>query len=268
MEESKAIDNINKRSELTVMLMKGKFVMFDGLDGSGKGTLVSALKQYFFEKRVRVFDLRDHWKEHDTIPEIEELKDYEVIISGEPTHALIGKVIREELIKKTHQRTYSGLSTAHAFALDREILYKKLLIPALREGKTILQERGVVTSLVYQPVQLEKITLRDIILLPGNTLALKTAPDLLVITTLKPETAMKRLKARTKQDDAIFENILFQRKIDERYTSEWLRKLFESQGSKVIYFDTDDPKTIEQSSREIIELWEKENKQHTITRHL
>lgn len=247
--------------------MKGKFVMIDGLDGSGKGTLVTALKQYSTEKKKRVFDLREYWEEKDDIPELEAVKDYDVIISSEPTHALIGKVIREEIIKKS-ERKYSGLSTAHAFALDREILYRKLLIPALRAGKTIFQERGVVTSLVYQPVQLEKINLRELIYLPGNMLAIKEAPDFLIITTLKPETAMKRIRERKKQDDAIFEDLAFQKKIDERYKSDWLKLIFERQGSKVIYFNTDDPKTVEESSKEIVELWEKENNQHTLTRHM
>ena len=242
--------------------------MIDGLDGSGKGTLVTALKQYSSDKKRRVFDLREYWQEYDDIPELEIVKDYEVIISSEPTHAMIGKVIRQEMINKENQRTYSGLSTSHAFALDREILYRKLLIPALKAGKTIFQERGVVTSLVYQPVQLEKITLRDIMHLPGNLLALKTPPNLLIITTVKPETVMQRLKTREKQDHAIFEELQFQKKIDERYRSDWLRTMFETQGAKVIYFNTDAPKTIEQSSKEIIEIWEQINKEHTLTRHL
>jgi thymidylate kinase len=241
--------------------------MFDGLDGSGKGTLVNALKEYYEDKNKKVFDLREYWKENNDIPDITQLQEFDIIISSEPTHSMIGKVIREEIISK-NARKYSGLSTAHAFALDREILYKKVIIPALRAGKTIIQERGVITSLVYQPVQLERITLRDIIYLPGNMLALKNTPDFLIITTVSPATVMKRLEAREKKDNAIFEERMFQRKIDERYRSEWLRKIFEKQGTKVIYFDTDEPKTVEDSSREIIELWEQENKEHTVVRHM
>ena len=247
--------------------MKGKFIMFDGLDGSGKGTLANALKEYHEDKNKKVFDLREYWKENNDIPDITALQEYDIIISSEPTHSMIGKVIREEIISK-NARKYSGLSTAHAFSLDREILYKKLIIPALRAGKTVIQERGVITSMVYQPVQLERITLRDIIHLPGNMLALKNAPDFLIITTVSPAIVMKRLQAREKQDNAIFEERLFQRKIDERYRSEWLRKTFEKQGTKVIYFDTDEPKTPEDSCKEIIELWEKLNNEHTVVRHM
>ena len=136
----------------------GKFLMVDGLDGSGKGVVIDALKDYFERKEMKIFDLRYYWKENNDIPGVEEIKDYDVICSAEPTFSMVGKVIREELVRD-NKRKYSGLSTAHAFALDREILYKKLLIPARAAGKIILQERGVVTSIVYQPIQLANLVL-------------------------------------------------------------------------------------------------------------
>ncbi len=219
------------------MAMKGTFIMVDGLDGSGKGTIVTALKEYFEQKNKAVFDLLEFWQMKNEIPTAQILADYDVIISSEPTHSMIGKVIREEIIQD-NGREYSGLSTAHAFSLDREILYKKLIVPALQLGKIIIQERGVITSLVYQPVQHEKLSLMEIINLPGNKLALKFAPQLLIITTIDPDISMKRLDDRHKKDNAIFEKIVFQRKIAERYQSDWLKRLFETHGSKVVYLDT------------------------------
>ncbi|MBI3033066.1 deoxynucleoside kinase [Candidatus Woesearchaeota archaeon] len=217
--------------------MKGVFIMVDGLDGSGKGTIVTALKEHLEQQGKSVFDLREFWQLKNEIPTEQMLADYQVIISSEPTHSMIGKVIREEIIQE-NGREYSGLSTAHAFSLDREILYKKLIIPSLQSGKIIIQERGVITSLVYQPVQHEKLSLMEIINLPGNKLALKHAPHLLIVTVVDPDTSMKRLDNRSKKDNAIFEKIVFQRKIAERYQSDWLKKLFESHGSKVVYLDT------------------------------
>jgi thymidylate kinase len=224
--------------------MKGRFIMVDGLDGSGKGVVVRAMKEQYTAAGKKVFDLNDFWKEKNNIPEIDEVLDYDVIISSEPTFGMIGKVIREEIIHvNSHNRVYSGLSTAHAFALDREILYQKLIIPAIKKGKTVIQERGVVTSLVYQPVQHEKLDLSTVMMLPGNKLALSHAPDMLIITKVSPETVMHRLETREKKDHAIFENLLFQRKIEDRYESEWLRRLFEQRGSKVVYMDTNPPMT-------------------------
>jgi len=234
---------------------EGKFVMVDGLDGGGKGIVIDALKEYFERKDLKIFDLRDYWKEKNDIPEISEVLDYDVICSAEPTFSMVGKVIREEIVRD-NMRKYSGLTTSHAFALDREILYKKLLIPAREAGKIILQERGVVTSIVYQPIQLERISLKDIINLPGNRLALKNAPDILILLKVEPAVVIKRLRERGKKDHAIFENLVFQRSVQERYESDWLRKLFLNFKSKVVYLDTNPPRTVMDTKENAVKIWE------------
>lgn len=248
--------------------MKGTFVMIDGIDGSGKGTVTSALRRYEEKKGKRVLDLRDYWQEHNNIPEIEEVQEYDVLVSYEPTSSMIGRVIREEIIRKNERRKYSGLSTAQAFALDREILYKKLLVPALQAGKTVFQERGVISSLAYQPIQLEQITLMDIMKLPGNAFAIKHAPSLLILIDLDPDVAIKRLKERKKQDHAIFEEVLFLRKIAARYKSDWMKKVFEKGGTTIEYIDTNPPKTVEDTEKAVIEIWEKFNKESTLVKHI
>ena len=235
----------------------GKLVMVDGLDGSGKGVIVDGLRKWAEEKRLRVFDLREHCKKHMDLPEIDDLQGYDVILSAEPTYSHMGRVIREELIKNSDDRKYSGLITAHAFSLDRKILYKKVIIPALKKGMHVFQERGVVTSLVYQPMQMEKLTIGEILSLPGNKFTLEHAPDMLIITMVSPEETMSRLAQRTgKRDDAIFEKLEFQNKVKDRYTSDWLRDLFQKHGSKVVYFDTSSPKTPKDTQQESMQLFE------------
>ena len=234
--------------------MNSFFVMIDGLDGSGKGTVVNALKVHL-EKTKKVFDLRDYEKEKNDIPECEEVKDYDILISCEPTYSCIGRMIREEIVRDNN-RKYSALTTAHAFALDREILYRKLIIPALHQGKTVIQERGVVTSLVYQPVQHERLTLMDIMNIPGNRLALENPPNVLIITQVSPDIVIQRLKQREhKKDNAIVEELVFQRKIAERYESAWLKQLFESKKSKVVYLNTEN-NSEEETKQKAIELWD------------
>lgn len=235
--------------------MKGKFIMLDGLDGSGKGVVVKALKEYLVKKGKKVFDLKEYWQDIHAIPDVEEANDYNIIISYEPTYSWVGKAIREEIIRESN-RKYSGLTTAYAFALDREILYRKFLIPCLEKGKIVIQDRGVVTSIVYQPEQLEKISLKDIINIPGNRLALKYAPDLLILTKVDPLVVVERLKQRDKKDSAIFENLIFQRKIALRYESEWLKKLFEGQKTKIVYLDTNSPRTEEDTKNDAIKIYE------------
>ena len=203
-------------------------------------------------KKLKVLDLKSYWKDSDDIPDFESVSEYEVIISAEPTYALVGKGIRQEIIKK-NEREYSAHSTAFAFSLDREILYRKLLIPALKAGKLIFQERGITTSLIYQPVQ-GNISMNEILALPGNKLAMQHSPGLVLIPKVTAQTSIVRLKNRSKKDDAIFENLKFQEKIRERFESEWFRTLLENHGSKVEYIEND-MLTEKEFREKIIGLW-------------
>ncbi len=230
--------------------MKGRLVVADGLDGSGKGVIIDALGEWAEAHGMKVLDLRDG----SELPEPEDLESYGAILSAEPTFSFVGKAIRDELIRENN-RKYSAWSLAHAFALDREILYKRVIIPAISAGKHVFQERGVITSFVYQPVQ-ERIQVSELMQLPGNRLAMQYAPDLLIISRIKPETVMARLGVRSKKDSSIFDNLSFQSKISERYGSEWLRSLFEQRSSKVVYLDTDEPRTVSDTKRTAVELWQ------------
>ena len=236
------------------LMLKNRFVIVDGLDGSGKGTIVDALQKWAEKKGMKVLDLRSYCREKGTLPEPGEVAQYDAIISAEPTFCYVGKAIREELIRAT-DRQYSALSLTHAFALDREMLYNRVLIPAIKAGKYIFQERGISSSLVYQPVQ-EHIQLSEIIRLPGNRVAMQFAPALFIVATVKPETVISRLSAREKKDHSIFDNLTFQRNLDSRFRSDWLKQLFEQHGSKVVYVSTDEPKTADETQNEAVKVFE------------
>mgnify|MGYP001607845425 CR=1 FL=1 len=234
--------------------MKNRFVMVDGLDGSGKGSIVDALQKWAELKRMKVLDLRSYCTEKNTFPEAEEIIQYDAVVSAEPTFCYVGRAIRVELVRASG-RQYSAMSLAHAFALDREILYKRVLIPAIKAGKYVFQERGISSSLVYQPVQ-EHIQLSELIRLPGNKTALQFAPSLFIIATVKPETVINRLGKRPKKDYSIFDTLEFQRNLDARFRSDWLRQLLEQHGSKVVYLSTDEPRTVDETQKEAVRIFE------------
>jgi len=235
--------------------MKHNFVMVDGMDGSGKGTIVDGLAEWAERKAMKILDVRKYCRDKNNFPTVEEISGADVVVSGEPTYCYVGKAIREELVR-TSERRYSAWSLAQAFSLDREILYKRVIIPAVKAGKYVFQERGLTSSLVYQPVQ-ERIQVSELLKLPGNRLAIQNAPSLLLIAKVSPETVVRRLDSRTKKDYSIFDNLAFQRKLDERYSSEWLRHLFEQHGSEVQYIDTNEPKSEEDTKKEAVEIIEK-----------
>lgn len=228
-------------------------MIVDGLDGSGKGTIVYHFGKWAKKMKLKVLDLRQYGQKHHSLPKPSELKGYDVVLSAEPTFSLIGRAIRDELVKD-NKREYSAHATAQAYALDRYLLYQRVIVPALERGLFVFQERGVTTSIAYQPLQAEPIYLPEILGYEGNKLALKYRPDLLIITKLPPHMVMKRLDNRmAKKDDSIFENLPFLKKAARHFNSQWFKKIFEKEGSKVVYVDAS--KDIEHGVNQAITCW-------------
>lgn len=211
--------------------------MIDGIEGGGKSTIVETWKKFLTDQGRAVFDLKKYCLENNKYPDYQELKPYDFIFSAEPTFFGIGKIIREELIK--NGTNYPEQAIAEAYSLDRLILYKKIIIPALQDKKTVIEDRGVSTSLCYQALS-QTLSLDFLSQLPGNALALEYRPDWLLLTKMSLETAQKRLAARyEKQDNAIFDKLEFQQKAAAMYLSPGYQKLFLERGTKIEYLNTD-----------------------------
>ena len=222
-------------------------IMIDGIDGSGKSTVVEAWKKKLTTEGNPWFDLKAHWQKTGGYPAYSELKAYDFIFSCEPTYAGIGKVIRDELIKSG--RSYPAKSIAESYALDRLILYEKIIIPALTDNKCVVEDRGISTSLAYQPLSDKHLTPTVLAKLDGNKLALKYRPDHLVLLTIDATIAAERLvKRTTKQDDVIFERLPFQKKLARVFASSAYRSLFSKRGTKVHYLPAQEEIGIMQSS--------------------
>lgn len=225
------------------------FIMLDGIDGSGKSTVIEAWKTYLTSQGNTIFDLREYWKQNGKHPSFAELKSYDFIFSAEPTYVGVGKVIREELIRKG--TGYPPLAIAEAYSLDRLILYHNVIVPALQAGKWVIQDRGVSTSLCYQVLGgLDEQVVRD---LPGNAFALTHRPDHLIILTVPPTIAIERLAARAdKQDNVIFEQLEFQTQAAERFVSPSYQRVFTEAGTVVGYLSGAEKADIMQ--KEAVEL--------------
>ncbi len=208
-------------------------IMVDGIDGSGKSTVMDTWKNYLAAEGNALFDLKEYWQKTGHYPSYSELKSYDFIFSCEPTYAPVGKAIREELIKNGRQ--YPARAIAEAYSLDRLILYNKIIIPALRDKKCIIQDRGVSTSLAYQPASDPKLTPKILSQLDGNALALKHRPDYLVLLSIDATEAARRLSKRTaKQDNVIFERLPFQKKLAKVFASPAYRSLFTKRGTTIV----------------------------------
>lgn len=213
------------------------FIMIDGIDGSCKSTVIDTWKDYLIKEGNGIFDLKKYWKENKCYPEYKELRAYEFIFSGEPTYTGMGALIREELIR--NGTDYPLQAVAQAFSLDRLILYKKIIIPALKDDKCIIQDRGVTTSLCYQV--LSGLSLEEVAKMPGNALALEYPPNHLVLMQLGAQEAIRRLQERsTKQDDVMFEKIDFQRRAAEIFDSPEYQQMFTVGGTQIHRLSAED----------------------------
>jgi thymidylate kinase len=216
------------------MEKQGRFIMVDGITGSGKSTILRAVMKWAEDCQHKVFRLSE-WKDVQP-PTFEKVKNYDVFFTYEPTRSWIGQAIRYELSRD--DVPYGGEEIAHAFALDRQIMYRRLIIPALKAGKTVIQDRGVSTSIIYQPVMPNSIPLEKILELPGNRLALEYAPNALILTKLKAETALERISTRDDESKGVYGHLDFLKKQEERFEEKWFHDLFESKGTIMHELDT------------------------------
>jgi thymidylate kinase len=214
----------------------GKFVVIDGIAGSGKSTLIKAATFWAEQRDYKIFDLLEWTKENRNPPTFDQVADHDIFFTFEPTKTWIGAAIRYELART--DKPYSGLVSAQAFSLDRLIMYNRLIIPALQAGKKIIQDRSVSTSIAYQPAMDDSIKQDELLKLPGNALAMKHAPDLLVLTDLEPEDIADRINNRNDDNKGVYQDVEFMKKISERYRAEWYSQLFLDHGSSVHTFDT------------------------------
>lgn len=238
---------------LSILKNEVMFIMIDGIDGSGKSTIVQAWKEYLTNQGDAIFDLKHYWQTTNKYPGLEEIK-YDFIFSCEPTFTGIGKVIREELVKTG--TNYPARAIVEAFSLDRLVLYNKIIIPSITNGKIVIQDRGVSTSLAYQSLQHPEFNFKKIAEFPGNQLALEKRPDHLIIAKISPEKAAARIGSRfDKNDDAIFEKLDFLKKATEIFYSDEYQNIFKEKGTTVHYLNTE--AEIDIMKQEAIELLKK-----------
>lgn len=228
-------------------------LVLDGIDGCGKSTILKLFKKELERKGLTSFDLTEHIKNTGAIPRYEDLPKADILLSAEPTHAWTGAAIRNEII--SDKAKYSALETSQLFSIDRHILLNRVILPALADGRIVLQDRSYLTTLVYQPVQ-GGITENEILTLPGNALADANCPGHFVHVDCPPEIAMKRLEARSgKKDDSIFERAETLEKLRDAFMGSWFLGYLKRKGIQRIVLSNGG--TVEEATAKVGKLVQK-----------
>ncbi len=143
-------------------LYPGKFIVFEGLDGSGQSTEAEKLVTFLNQKAGKSFSGQPA-----------------AYLTKEPTNNLIGGLIRAQL---THEWKSSPECLQLLFSADRAHHLQREIIPLLEKGVTVVSDRYFFSTLAYGSMAiddwewLKKINNR--FLLPDIWLILKVSPKI------------------------------------------------------------------------------------------
>jgi dTMP kinase len=159
---------------------RGAFIVIEGLDGSGKTTQAKLLAT-----RLN--------------------RNHQALYTAEPSEGIVGNFIRESCLYG--EKRLPATVEALLFAADRVEHVENEIKPALAEGRLVICDRYMYSSLAYQGSTGLSIDWIGAI----NNFALK--PDFAVFIDVSPETVLNRLSRRK----SIMENLETQRKVREIY---------------------------------------------------
>ena len=147
---------------------KGLFITIEGPDGSGKSTQLKKLCSFLKKRRA------------------------DFVFTREPGGTAVGERIREIVLDKNHPEM-DDLTEAMLYAAQRTQHVREMTLPALKEGKIVICDRFVDSSLVYQGYA--RGLGEDVKTI--NDMAIKGAiPDITFLIMVDPETGRRRMKER------------------------------------------------------------------------
>lgn len=148
--------------------MAGSFIVIEGIEGSGKSTLISRLANMFADAGRPVAQTR------------------------EPGATAAGKRIRELVL--AHSTQLCSESELLLFLADRAQHVREFILPTLADGKVVLCDRFFWSTLAYQGFGrgLDLAILKRL----NNFATQNLVPDLTLVLDLPPEAGLQRARSR------------------------------------------------------------------------
>ncbi|MCK9322996.1 MAG: dTMP kinase [Candidatus Methanomethylophilaceae archaeon] len=164
--------------------MTGLFIVFEGIDGSGKTTLCEKIHEALVSEGKKV------------------------VITQEPTHDEIGTFIRDGIVKDISQKAEALL-----FVADRAV-HTDRISAWVDANLIVLCDRYFASTIAYQSVPLNDSALDWDWLLALNK-PVTRKPDITFLLDIDVDKSMKRVHARGEKGK--FENIEYQRNVRLNY---------------------------------------------------
>ena len=167
-------------------MSNGYFISFEGVDGSGKSTQISKLKEYL------------------------EASGYEVVLLREPGGTDIGEQIRSVILDPNNQGM-TAVTEALLYAASRAQHVHDVIAPAVEAGKVVICDRFVDSSIAYQQYGRK---LGECVRIINGYAIDGCMPDLTFLLKVKPDVGGTRIGSREKDrielEDKSFHEAVYQ----------------------------------------------------------
>ena len=147
--------------------MKGKFITFEGGDGSGKSTQIKLLSEYL------------------------KVKGEDVEATKEPGGPEVGQEIRKLLVCGDKDK-FDAVAEALLYFADRHVHMTQKVWPALNEGKIVLSDRFADSTVAYQYYGYNKRVSKDVLDNLYDIAVGNFRPDLTIILDIDPKKGLER----------------------------------------------------------------------------
>jgi len=168
------------------MVNKGKLIVFEGIDGSGKSTLCKGVFKYLDSKGIAC------------------------ISTFEPTNGRWGKLLR----KSFSGQRLNPKEELELFIRDREEHVKDIIIPSMLEGKTVLCDRYYLSTIAYQGARgIDINTIKE------KNEEFAPLPDVAFILQIDVNKALKRISEKRGDRPNSFEEYEYLKRVSEIFDS-------------------------------------------------
>jgi dTMP kinase len=170
------------------------FISLDGLDGSGKSTQLTMLRDWL------------------------QRQGHQVVVCRDPGTTEIGESIRQLLLDNRHQKM-SRRAEMLLYMAARAQMVEEIIRPALEAGSDVISDRYLLANVVYQGYAggLPPDTLWEI----GRVATDGLMPDLAIVLDLSPEAAAGRMTRQLDRMETQGED--FRRRVREGFLVEAAR---------------------------------------------
>ncbi len=171
-----------------MLMAKGKLIVFEGLDGSGKGTQIRLLAEKLRVRGVKVYE------------------------TAEPTQSSTGGIVRDALAGLTPRTAYELSAMFLADRIFHNVNPKNGIAKYIEEGVTVICDRYYYSSFAYQGID------ADLDWVMGLNLDCREImrPDMCIFLDVDTKECDERISSGRLSRE-IYENVQAQEKIRRRF---------------------------------------------------